>query len=193
MVQCLQKYLRFSPPRRRWSCARIHVGAMIHAQLNADNDPRVKRSRRGWTWSTLAALSLIHLPGRGRATITIVLLFLAVMPCRQPSYHVAIDHNTQPFYCRRLCHGNSHGHHASDSVPLSGHHRAMPNSSATALGSYKLSVSSAPLGSHAPNTPARASDRPPERPNLRFPPNRSRTPRVWARHGHPFTGPITPS
>jgi hypothetical protein len=62
--------------------------------------------------------------------------------------------------------------------PLSGRHRAMLNSGATALEPYKLSVPSASLGSHAPNTPARASDRPPERPNLRFPPNRPRTPRV---------------
>jgi hypothetical protein len=62
--------------------------------------------------------------------------------------------------------------------PLSGRHLAMLNSGATALEAYKLSVSSAPLGSHAPNTPARATDRPPERPNLRFPPNQSRTPRV---------------
>jgi hypothetical protein len=100
------------------------------------------------------------------------------MPHHQPFYHVAIDHNTQPFYSLRPCHGNSHGHRANDLVPLSGRHRAMLNSKATALGCYKLSVPSAPLGSHTPNTPTRALDRPPERPNLRFPPNRSRTLRV---------------
>jgi hypothetical protein len=33
---------------------------------------------------------------RGRATIVVVPLFLAVMPRRQPFFHVAIDHNTQP-------------------------------------------------------------------------------------------------
>jgi hypothetical protein len=62
--------------------------------------------------------------------------------------------------------------------PLSGRQRAISNSRATAFGSYKLSVPSALLGSQASNTPTRASDRPPERPNLRFLPNRSRTPRV---------------
>jgi hypothetical protein len=77
--------------------------------------------------------------------------------------------------------------------PLCSRQRATSNSRATALVSYKLSVPSAPLGSQAPNTPTRASDRPPERPNLRFPPNRSRTPRVWAHRGQPFTSPIKPS
>jgi hypothetical protein len=62
--------------------------------------------------------------------------------------------------------------------PLYGRQRAMSNSRATALGSYKLSVPLAPLGSQASNTPTRASDRPPERPNLRFSPNRSTIPRV---------------
>jgi hypothetical protein len=50
----------------------------------------------------------------------------------------------------------------------------MLNSRATALRSYKLSVLSAPLGSRAPNTPARASDRPLERSSLGFPPNQSK-------------------
>jgi hypothetical protein len=57
--------------------------------------------------------------------------------------------------------------------PLSG--RATQNSGATALGPYKLSVSSAPLGNHTPNAPARASDYPLEHSNFEFPPNRSRT------------------
>jgi hypothetical protein len=56
MVQCLTKISRCSAPRRRWPCARIR------APLNADNNPRIKRSRRGWTWCTVDALSLIHLP-----------------------------------------------------------------------------------------------------------------------------------
>jgi hypothetical protein len=43
---------------------------------------------------------------------------------------------------------------------------------------YKLLPPSAPLGNCAPSEATRASDRPPERPNLRFPPNWSRTPRV---------------
>jgi hypothetical protein len=57
---------------------------------------------------------------------------------------------------------------------LSGRQRAIPNSRATALGFYKLSMPSALLGSHTPNTPARALDRPPERSNLGFPPNQSK-------------------
>jgi hypothetical protein len=51
----------------------------------------------------------------------------------------------------------------------------MSNSRATTLESYKLSVLSAPLGSQAPNTSTRASNRPPELANLRLPPNRSKT------------------
>jgi hypothetical protein len=57
----------------------------------------------------------------------------------------------------------------------SGRQRAIPNSRATALGPYKLSVPSAPLGSQAFSAPTRVSDCPPESSNLRFPPNRSRT------------------
>jgi hypothetical protein len=44
--------------------------------------------------------------------------------------------------------------------PLFGRQRAMPNSRATALGPYKLSVPSAPLGSHASIAPTRVSDCP---------------------------------
>jgi hypothetical protein len=77
--------------------------------------------------------------------------------------------------------------------PLSDRQLAISNSRATALRSYKLSMPSASLGSQASNTPTRASDRPPELPNLKFPPNRSRTPRVWARRGQLSTGPIMPS
>jgi hypothetical protein len=68
--------------------------------------------------------------------------------------------------------------HRGDSSPLSGRQHANPNSRATAPRSYKLSVPSALLGSQASNTPTCASDRPPELPNLGFPPNRSKTPRV---------------
>jgi hypothetical protein len=53
--------------------------------------------------------------------------------------------------------------------PLSVRQRAMPNSRATALGPYKLSVASAPLGIQAPNAAARASDRPTERSNFKVP------------------------
>jgi hypothetical protein len=60
--------------------------------------------------------------------------------------------------------------------PLSDHHRAIPDSQATALGAYKLSVSLAPQGSQATNTPTRASNYPPENFNMGFPPNQPRTP-----------------
>jgi hypothetical protein len=60
--------------------------------------------------------------------------------------------------------------------PLSDRHRAIPDSQATAPGAYKLSVSSALQGSQATNTPTRASNYPPEKFNLGFPPNQPRTP-----------------
>jgi hypothetical protein len=60
--------------------------------------------------------------------------------------------------------------------PLSDRQRAIPNSRAIALGPYKLSMPSAPLGSQASSAPTRVSDCPPERSNLGFPPNWSRTP-----------------
>jgi hypothetical protein len=45
----------------------------------------------------------------------------------------------------------------------------MPKLGATALGPYKLSMPSAPLGNYTPNAPTRASNYPPERFNLGFP------------------------
>jgi hypothetical protein len=62
-----------------------------------------------------------------------------------------------------------------DSVPLSGREHAIPKLGATAHGPYKLSVPSALLGNYTPNAPARASDYPPKRFNLGFPPNQSKT------------------
>jgi hypothetical protein len=58
---------------------------------------------------------------------------------------------------------------------LSGRHRAISNSRATAPGAYKLSVSSAPQGSQATNTLTRTSNRPPELANSRLSPNRVST------------------
>jgi hypothetical protein len=66
--------------------------------------------------------------------------------------------------------------HRGDLVPLSGRQHAMPKFGATALGPYKLSVPSAPIGNYTPNAPARASDYPTERFNLGFSPNQSKTP-----------------
>jgi hypothetical protein len=59
---------------------------------------------------------------------------------------------------------------------LSGRHRAISNSWTIVPGSYELSVTSAPLGSQAPNPSTRASNRPPETANLKLSPNRSRAP-----------------
>jgi hypothetical protein len=47
MVQWTEKDLWCTEPCRRRPCTRIRASAAIHAPLNADNDPRVKRSRCG--------------------------------------------------------------------------------------------------------------------------------------------------
>jgi hypothetical protein len=60
--------------------------------------------------------------------------------------------------------------------PLSGRRASFPKLAATAHGSYKLSVPSAPLGIQATSAPTRVSNRSPENPNLGFPPNQSKTP-----------------
>jgi hypothetical protein len=51
-----------------------------------------------------------------------------------------------------------HGNPAPVTLSLSDHQRAIPNSRATALGPYKLSVPSAPLGHHEAKAPTPASD-----------------------------------
>jgi hypothetical protein len=55
--------------------------------------------------------------------------------------------------------------------PLSGRQRAISKLAATALRHYKLGLLLAPLGCHEASAPARASNHPPERSNLEFPPN----------------------
>jgi hypothetical protein len=82
-----------SASRRLWSCARIHAGVVIPAQLNIDN-PLEKRSHHGWSWGTVTTLSLLHLPAtwphvhhrraavlRGYATLS------AILPRRSWSPH----------------------------------------------------------------------------------------------------------
>jgi hypothetical protein len=86
-----------SAPRRRQSCARIHVGAAIPAQLNTDNDPLEKRSHCGWSWSTVATLSLIHLPAtwphvhhRCAAVLRSYATPSAILPRRGRSQHTVL-------------------------------------------------------------------------------------------------------
>jgi hypothetical protein len=51
--------LRFSPPHRRRSRARIHAGVAIHAQLNADNDPQMKNLALGMSSGHCFALTVV--------------------------------------------------------------------------------------------------------------------------------------
>jgi hypothetical protein len=113
---------------------------------------------------------------RGRATIIVVPPFLAVMTCHQPSYHVAIDHIAQPIYRPRTRHGESHQSFAPVLSPLSGHQQFPSKFEAAAQRLYKLMSQPAPLSNCAPSEPALTSNRPPQLPNLGFPPNLSRTP-----------------
>jgi hypothetical protein len=62
---------------------------------------------------------------------------------------------------------------ADDSSSLLGRQRNLFELDATALGSYKLSVSLAPLGNHEAKAPTRDSDCPPVSSNLGFPLNQS--------------------
>jgi hypothetical protein len=91
--------------------------------------------------------------------------------------HVAVSHLSPPVHRWWACHGKRHQLLAPVHPFLSGRHRAISNSWTTAQGSYELSVSSALLGSQAPNPSTRASNHPGELANSRFPPNRSRAPR----------------
>jgi hypothetical protein len=85
--------------------------------------------------------------------------------------HTAVSHLSPPDHRRWARHGESHQLLAPVHPFLSGHHRAISNSRATAQGHYKLSTPSAPLCNCAPNTPARASNYSPEPPNCSLPPN----------------------
>jgi hypothetical protein len=51
--------LRFSPPRSRWSLARIHSGVVIHAQLNTDNNHRMKNLALGMSSGHCFALTVV--------------------------------------------------------------------------------------------------------------------------------------
>jgi hypothetical protein len=120
----------------------------------------------------VAALSLAHLrQRRGQAAITRVCTLHHGCTTPQANYHVALSHLKWPGHRRWSCHGNIHELLALVALSLSGRHSAISNSRATTQGSYKLSVSSATLGSQAPSPSTRASNHPPELANLKLPPN----------------------
>jgi hypothetical protein len=71
------------------------------------------------------------------------------------------------------CHGESHDITYASDYPSLRRQRAISKLAATALRHYKLGLLLAPLGCHEANAPARASNHPPERSNLEFPPSQS--------------------
>jgi hypothetical protein len=68
---------------------------------------------------------------------------------------------------------------------LPGRKLSSPKFGATALEDYKLSAPLAPLSCYEARAPALASDHPPQRPNLGFPPNRFSAPPLASCHGQP--------
>jgi hypothetical protein len=134
----------------------------------------------------MVALSLVHLrQRRGQATVVEICVVRRDRDTLWPFNHVVVHRLSMSIRRRWSCHDSIHELLAPVTSSLSGRHRAIANSQATALESYKLSVPSAPLCSQAPNTPTRASDYPPESPNLRLPPNRSRAP-YWVSSSWPM-------
>jgi hypothetical protein len=134
----------------------------------------VKRSHREWARDTVAALSLVHLRRRrGQATVVEVCVAHRDRDMLWPFNHVAMHRLSMSIRRCWSCHGKVHESLAPVASSLSDRQRNIFKLNATALESYKLSVPSAPLCSQAPT---RASDYPPDSPNLRLPPNRSRTP-----------------
>jgi hypothetical protein len=105
----------------------------------------VKRSCRGWTQGTVAALPLAHLRRWcGRAAITTA---TAVFPSRAtlwPFYHVAVTRIAVSVHRRWVRHDESHQALATVLSSLSGRHRANSNSQAMAPNYYKLSTPSGP-------------------------------------------------
>jgi hypothetical protein len=139
----------------------------------------------------VAALSLAHLHRRrGQAAITGVCALCHGRATPQANYHVALSHLRQPGRRWWSCHGNSHDLLAIVTLTLSGCHRAISNSRATAPISYKLSVPSAPLDCQAPNAPTRAFNCSPEPPNCSLPPNRFSASVKDYHRGQRVTGPF---
>jgi hypothetical protein len=176
MVQWLNKITDAAPLAADDPRAVIRVVAMIRALWRGDYHGWVKivapdRLRPGRQWARRTHLGC----GRAKwsspelATYRPCATCLKVLPRRSKPLKL-FGHRRWP------CHGESHESFAPVLSPLSGRQHAMPKLGATALRPYKLSVPSAPLGNHTPNTPSRASDYPLKRSNFEFPPNLSRTP-----------------
>jgi hypothetical protein len=116
-----------------------------------------KDLHRGWARSHCSALRRAHLRRR-RGAVTIVEAYAA---CRDrdtpwPFNHVVVSHHNPPVHRRWACHGERHELLAPVTSSLFSRHHANSKSRTTALGAYKLSVSSAPQGSQATHTPTRA-------------------------------------
>jgi hypothetical protein len=133
----------------------------------------------------LNSLSLVHLRRRrGQATIVEVCVVRRYRNTLWPFNHVAVSRLSPPVHSRWSCHGKVHESFALVASSLTDSQRNLFQLNATALESYKLRVPSTPLCIQAPNAPTRASDYPPESPNLRLPPNQARTP-YWVRSSWP--------
>jgi hypothetical protein len=160
------------PPRRRCPAPRFALAAMIRASGQWIALGSKKDLPRGWVQSTMVALSPIHLRRwRGRAAVVEVYVVHHDRTTSWPLYHVVASRSSSLVIAVAPQPVIATVDRRDDLVPLSGRQHAMPKLGATALGPYKWSVPSALLGNHTPYAPARASDYPPERFNLGFPPN----------------------
>jgi hypothetical protein len=130
---------------------------------------------------------------RGRAATVVLYVVRRDHAMPWPSHHLTASRNNSPVTVVAPQLVIATVDRRGDSSPLSGRQRTFVKLDTTVLGSYKLSVPSAPLGSHASSAPTRTSDCAPESSNLGFPPNQSKLRRVWARRGQLSTGPIMPS
>jgi hypothetical protein len=132
--------------------------------------------------------SVTHPPHRrrGQPAVVEVNVVAVIVPWPWPFNHVATSRNSSPVTVVAPQPVSATVTRTNNSPPFSGRHHAIFELDAIALGSYKLSVSSAPLGSQAPNPSTRASNHPPELANLKLPPNRSRAPQgvtsPWPTH-----------
>jgi hypothetical protein len=109
---------------------------------------------------------------RGLAAITGFCVLHRDCATPQVLNHVAVHRLSISTRRRWYCHDSIHDLLAPVTSFLSGRHRAISNSRATAPRAYKLSVPSPPQGSQANNTPTRTSNFPPELANSRLSPNR---------------------
>jgi hypothetical protein len=152
--------------------ARICAGAAIRALCGVDYDRPWKNLHRGWAQIPVAALSSIHSRRRhGRVAIVMMYVVRRDHATSWPSHHLTASRNNSPVTVIAPQPVITTVDRRSDYFPLSGRQHTFVKLDATVLGSYKLSVPSAPLGSHASSAPTRTTDCPPESSNLGFPPN----------------------